>query len=155
LPEEVPMSASPFRLVLAAACFAGAFAAPARAQNVDVQANGIQVGFPGTNCSVYYDRRGRFRGARPGCNPGLIDRADRAVAARVRPNYGPGPGGAHGNAPRMFIARNGAGQVTYPRGRCTVSYLPNGRRRSVLPGCTRRQVRDADRLFAAQRRRAR
>jgi hypothetical protein len=138
-------------LALAAAFGAASLAAPAAAQNVDIQPSGIQVGFPGTNCSVYYDRRGRFRSARPGCNPGLVQRADAAVAQRVRPNYGPGPGGGHGNAPRVFVARNGAGQVVYPRGRCTVRYAANGRHLVGRTACSRAQVRAADRLYRQER----
>jgi len=130
---------------------AGLAAQAASAQNVDIQANGIQVGFPGGNCSVFYDLRGRFRSARQTCNSGQIQRANAAVAQRVRPNYAPAPGGAVGNAPRAFVAANGAGQVVYPRARCTVSYDPRGRRLNALRGCSRSQVRTADRLFRAER----
>lgn len=144
---------SPLRIFLIAAgvAIAGGSIGPAGAQNVDIQPGGIQVGFPGGNCSVYYDRGGRFRSARPGCNSGQIERANAAVAARVRPNHGPGPGGAYGDAPRAFVASNGAGQVVFPRSRCTVRYQASGQRIPGRTACTRGQARAADRLFRAER----
>ena len=137
------------RIALAAA--AAMAGGAAGAQNVDIQPNGIQVGFPGGNCSVYYDRAGRFLSARPGCNSGQVQRANAAVAARVRPNYAPAPGGAVGNAPRAFVASNGAGQVVYPRSRCTVRYQAFGARIPGPTACTHSQLRTADRLFRAER----
>jgi len=142
---------TPWSLRIALAVAGAMIAVPAGAQNVDIQPNGIQVGFPGGNCSVYYDRGGRFQSARPGCNSGQIQRANAAVAARVRPNYAPAPGGAVGNAPRAFVASNGAGQVVYPRSRCTVRYQASGARIPGRTACTRSQLRTADRLFRAER----
>lgn len=136
---------------IAAGALLLAIGAPAAAQNVDIRPDGIQVGFPGADCSVYYDRGGRFRGARPGCGSAHIRRANVAVAQRVRPNYRPGPGGAVGDAPRVFLARNGAGQVVYPRSRCTVRYAADGRQLAGPRACTRRQLRTADRLFRLER----
>ena len=142
---------TPSSLRIALAVAGAMIAVPAGAQNVDIQPNGIQVGFPGGNCSVYYDRGGRFQSARPGCNSGQIQRANAAVAARVRPNYAPAPGGAVGNAPRAFVASNGAGQVVYPRSRCTVRYQASGARIPGPTACTHSQLRTADRLFRAER----
>lgn len=140
------------RLTLAAGALLCALAAaPAAAQNVDIRPDGIQVGFPGANCSVYYDRDGRFRSARPGCSAAHVQRANAAVAQRVRPNHRPGPGGAVGNAPRVFLASNGAGQVVFPRSRCTVRYGADGRHLAGGTGCSRSQLREADRFYWRER----
>ncbi|HST36749.1 MAG TPA: hypothetical protein VLK25_08995, partial [Allosphingosinicella sp.] len=110
-----------FALIASAAAVA---ASQAQAQNVQVEADGsIQVGFPGANCSVFYDQRGRRTAARPGCNAGHLQRADDLVSARFGPG---GPGYDPIGRPNVSIDRDGRGRVDFVERRCTVRYDRRG-----------------------------
>lgn len=134
-------------LIASGAMFA---AAPAYAQNVQVEADGtVQVGFPGANCSVFYDQRGRRTGSRAGCNSGHLQRADDAVAQRFgsgRPGYDPV------GRPSVSIDRDGRGRVEFGERRCTLRYDRRGERDSLDRQCSREQIARADVAMAAYRR---
>jgi len=133
-------------LALIAAGAAALGAAPANAQNVVVERDGtIQVGFPGANCSVFYNAQGRRTGNRPGCNSGHLQRADAAVAQRFGPG---GPGYGPGGRPHVSIDRNGRGEVVFADRRCTVRYDRRGRRTGADRQCSRPQLLQADMAMA-------
>lgn len=128
-------------------------AAPASAQNVQVEADGtVQVGFPGANCAVYYDQRGRRLSSRPGCNAGHLQRADDAVARRFGPGGPGGPGYDPVGRPNVSIDRDGRGRVEFYERRCTVRYDRRGDRDGADRQCVREQLARADVAMAAYRR---
>jgi hypothetical protein len=106
-----------------------------------------QVRFANNRCVVDFDHWGRRVQESSSCNRRQIERAEQADARWREQNQG----GANPGAPQVVVFPNGAGRVVIDR-HCVTHYDRNGNRIDTPAGCSRSELRRADRAMADYRR---
>jgi hypothetical protein len=132
---------------LAACAFAPAWAlAQGGLEVVPGPNNQTQVRFNNDRCVVFFNNRGQRVQQSSGCNRRQIERAEQADARWREQHAGPNPG-----APQVVVFNNGTGRVVMARN-CVTHYDRDGDRIDSPPGCSRTELRRADRAMVDYRR---